>query len=298
MSKILVTGGAGFIGSHLVDCLLKDGHEVTVVDNLATGQMRNINWDASFINCDISKAKKFDKVVGSKKYDVVYHLAAQINLRESLKNPAFDAKTNVLGSLNVLSLAQEQCAKFVFASTGGAIYSPDSELPWTEQSLTEPESPYGLAKLTVEKYLKISNVSYCVLRLANVYGPRQNAKGEAGVISIFIDKIKNQEDLIIFGDGKQTRDFVYVSDVVDAFILAQNLEGTFNVSSNTQTSVLEVADLVRDRMWHNANVTHGVAFQGELRHSCLDSSLLQSKGWLPKIELSEGVARTVNYFVE
>jgi len=296
MARILCTGGAGFIGSHLVDRLLESGHDVTVVDNLSTGSLNNLNLQkVSFINADISK-KSFIEKLDEKNFDYIYHLAAQINLRESIKNPTHDARTNIIGSLNVIELAKRKKAKLIFASTGGAIYSPHANLPWAEFAEVDPQSPYGLAKLTVEKYLKISNVTNCILRLSNVYGPRQNSKSEAGVISIFINKALEGSPLTIFGDGEQSRDFIYVSDVVNAFILAQDKVGMLNVSSGEETTVFEVVGLIRDELGQDLEVVHQCAIAGELRASCLDNMALRCHGWSKQVPLKDGIKRTVKYF--
>jgi UDP-glucose 4-epimerase len=299
MSKILCTGGAGFVGSHLVDRLVKDGHDVTVVDNLSTGSLDNLEFEkVSFINVDISKRVSFPKSVAYKSFDYIYHLAAQINLRESLKDPVVDAKTNIMGSLNVIELAKKKKAKLIFASTGGAIYSPHASLPWTEFAEADPQSPYGLAKLTVEKYLKISDIPYCILRLSNVFGPRQNSKSEAGVISIFINKALEGSPLTIFGDGQQSRDFIYVSDVVEAFVLAQTKAGMLNVSSGEETTVLEIVELIKNEMGRELQVVHQDAIVGELRTSWLDNMALRSHGWNKQVSLKDGIKRTVEYFAK
>lgn len=297
MAKVMVLGGAGFIGSHLVDRLVKDGHDVTVVDNLSTGSLDNLEIEKiSFINTDISKRVSFPRTVAHKDFDYIYHLAAQINLRDSIKDPVHDAKTNIMGSLNVIELAKEKKAKLIFASTGGAIYSPYASLPWAEFAEADPQSPYGLAKLTVERYLRISDIPYCILRLSNVFGPRQNSKSEAGVISIFINKALEGSPLTIFGDGQQSRDFIYVSDVVEAFVLAQNKVGMFNVSSGEETTVLEIVDLIKSEMGRELQVVHQDAIAGELRTSWLDNMALRSCGWKKKVSLTDGIKRTVKYF--
>ena len=292
MSNIIVTGGCGFIGSHLVDALCVLGHHVTVIDNASDGWL---NPQANLINKNINDKSLFKLI---QKTDYIFHLAAQINLRESIKNPYKDAKTNILGSIRIIDLAKKCNAKLIFASTGGAIYSPRDQLPWNENSLALPESPYGIAKLTVENYLRISNIDHCILRLSNVYGPRQNPKSEAGVVSIFINQIINGSNIRIFGNGHQTRDFIYVSDVVNALILAMNkdMSGIYNVSTNEEHNINEIANLIIDTMWANTSIVLAPAIPGELQRSCLDNQKLKNKGWTPKIKLEEGLSKTIQFF--
>ena len=207
MAKILVTGGAGFIGSNLVDALIAGGHEVSVIDNFMTGNKKNVNSKAKLIVKDIRD--DLNNLFSEGKFDYVYHLAAQANVRKSLENPVEDAKINIIGSLNLIdNCVKYNVKKFIFSSTGGAIYSKTARVPCNEESEIKPESPYGLAKWTVENYLRImkdtKKLNYCILRYSNVYGPRQDAKGEAGVVSIFIDKLLKNEQLVVFGDGEQT----------------------------------------------------------------------------------------------
>ena len=300
LSNILVTGGAGFIGSHIVDALVEQ-HQVLVLDDLSTGNINNINPKAIFINLSITQP--LDDIFKQIQFDYVFHLAAQINLRHSIKEPKADAMTNIIGSLNLL----ENCVitkvkRIVFSSTGGAIYSPENSLPFSEESKAVPESPYGLAKLTVENYLKIFNkihgLQSTVLRYSNVFGPRQNAKGEAGVISIFIERALRNEDLIIFGDGNQTRDFVYVDDVVQANLLALNaeLDGTYNVSSNIQYSVNEVAHKIIDEITTSSKIIHADPVSGEMAHTLLSADKIIKAGWKPKWTMDKGILATINYF--
>lgn len=298
--KCLVTGGAGFIGSHVVDALTKAGHEVIIIDNLFTGNFTNIH-SGCFVKRDITSS--IEEVFAKYKFDCVFHLAAQINLRHSIKDPLNDANINIIGSLNVLN----NCVKYgikriIFSSTGGAIYSPEASLPCTETSEAKPESPYGLAKQTVENYLefyrKSFGLSYTILRYSNVYGPRQNAKGEAGVISIFIDNALQNKNLHIFGNGNQTRDFIYVDDVVQANMVAMNsqLDGIYNVSTNTQTSVNEIADKIMVLTDTRGTVEYDTPIAGELLHTQLSSDKLQTHGWKPTWNLDDGMKSTINFF--
>ncbi len=309
--KILVTGGAGFIGSHLVDKLIDLGHDITIVDNLSTGNKNNINERANFYEGDINDANGLRTVFDKERPEFIFHLAAQINLRDSIKDPVADAKTNIIGSLNLIQLAKEHNVRqFIFTSTGGAIYSPNyGTIPWAEHTYADPKSPYGLAKLTIEKYLKISGLEHTCFRLANVYGPRQNSKGEAGVIAIFIDRAINKEDLIIFGDGEQTRDFIYVDDVVHYLVESmKGLTGVFNLGTAEETSVNTIVEVILEelkssyeselKVMHDVKVIHKDPIPGELRRSALLAfELMKKKLWHgTNITLREGIKRTVKYF--
>ncbi len=299
MAKILVTGGAGFIGSHIVDALVGRGHDVVVIDDLSSGNKENVNPSAKLVvgSIDDNLNELFEK----EKFEYVFHLAAQINVRKSLESPLEDAKTNIIGGLNVI----ENCAKYgvkkiIFSSTGGAIYSPDAEIPCNEKSKTEPLSPYGLAKWATENYLRImkniKGLDYAALRYSNVYGPRQNAKGEAGVVAIFINNILESKGLKIFGDGEQTRDFVYVKDVARANVLALNLSGVYNVASETETSVNELCEMIKKLMESDVGVEHTEAVKGELMRSCLSAEKLKGEGWDNGHGLEEGLKETIEWF--
>ena len=301
MAKLLVTGGAGFIGSHIVDKLIERKHHVVVLDDLSNGKIENVNKKSKFVKMSVND--NLNNLFSTEKFDYVFHLAAQMNLRKSLENPMDDAKRNCLGSLNVIeNCYKNKIKRIIFSSTGGAIYSMDAELPCNEESVVQPESPYGLAKFTVENYLrimkKVYGLNYTALRYANVYGPRQNAKGEAGVISIFISKLLEGKRPVIFGDGEQTRDFVFVEDVVRANLLAldSNLEGIFNVSSEVEASVNEVYEIIKDSLGIELEPEYGAEVKGELRRSVLDSSKLKSRGWISKVGLEDGLKQTVEWF--
>ena len=304
MKKVLVTGGAGFIGSHVVDALIEAGHDVIVLDDLSTGSMKNVNSKAAFIQGSVCDGK-LQEFVADEKPNYVYHLAAQINLRDSIKDPCHDASVNIHGSLNLIdACARSGVDKFIFSSTGGAIYSEVASLPWNEGSKASPASPYGLSKLTVERYLRLYQELYGLqfvsLRYSNVFGPRQNSKGEAGVVSIFIDRIRDGKEITIFGDGNQTRDFVYVSDVAYANILAleERFRGVFNVSTGKATSINKIAKILLSAMDVNVGIRHEGAILGELRHSILDSSKIQKFGWEPRIKLSKGIKKTVKHVLD
>ncbi len=295
MSKICVSGGCGFIGSHLVDRLIESGHTVWVIDNLSSG--KHTNNKAKYLTVDIGN--NFTSLFEREKFDYVFHLAAQINLRESFKDPYFDAETNILGSLNLIQNSiKTDVKKFIFASTGGAIYNPTVKFPWTEESETVPQAPYGLTKLTVENYLRIFSpqLNSCTLRFSNVYGKRQNPHGEAGVIAIFMENAKQNKPLKIFGTGEQTRDFVHVSDIVSANIHAMenDLSGTFNVSGENSISVNEIAETILDKTKSNWIIEYLPAIPGELMHTRLSSEKLQKTGWKRKYNFVDGLEETLD----
>jgi|PlaIllAssembly_1097288.scaffolds.fasta_scaffold227442_2 UDP-glucose 4-epimerase len=303
--KVLVTGGAGFIGSHLVDRLIQEGHEVVVVDNLSTGKRRNLNRAARFFKLDI-QSWRLERVFRNERPNLVMHLAAQMDVRKSVEDPIFDAQVNVLGMLNVLQQAiKHGVRKVVFSSSGGAIYGEQEVYPAPESHVTRPLSPYGISKLCGEQYLsyyqRVSGLQIVSLRYANVYGPRQDPDGEAGVVAIFIQKLLNNEQAIVNGNGRQTRDFVYVEDVVEAnlAVMGQEIQGTYNVGTGEETSI---NDLLRILVTHTSSTykeVHGPAKSGEQVRSVIDSAKLrQELSWEPRTELSEGLKRTVDYFRE
>lgn len=287
--NILITGGAGFIGSHLVDKLSKDNN-ISIIDNLSTGNISNINNKAKFYNCDIRS--DLDKIFLENKFDYVFHLAAFINLRDSFIDPINCMDINLNGTINLINNCKKyNVNKFIFSSTGGAIYDKMALMPFTENSVENPKSPYGLSKLFAEKYIKNSGISYVNLRYSNVYGPRQNAKGEAGVISIFIDNALNNKPLKIFGDGFQTRDFVYVNDVVSANILCAEkaVNKTYNISTNKETSLLTLVEILKEK-FNNVNVEFCEPNKDELRYCKLSYDLIDNElYWYPKINIKKGI---------
>lgn len=303
MARILVTGGAGFIGSHVADQLVAVGHEVAVVDNLSSGRREHVPPRAQFFPYDITSPAAAD-LIRSWCPEALVHHAAQMNVRFSVANPIADARDNILGSLNLFQAAvQAQVKKIIFASTGGAIYGDDAPIPARETDSPRPESPYGIAKLAVEHYLRFYQREFGLttlnLRYANVYGPRQNGLGEAGVVAIFIEKFLAGQQPLINGDGLQTRDFVYVGDVVTANLQALNYphSGTFNLGTGRETDILTIY-LKLQKLTHSPlPPVHGPAKPGEQRRSALDASLAQEKlNWQPTIDLEEGLSRTVAAF--
>jgi len=305
MEKILVSGGVGFIGSHLVDRLIKEGCQVVVIDNLSTGKKENLNPKAKFYKIDIC-SPKIVEIFKKEKPWAVFHYAAQVNVRKSVEDPIRDAKINILGSLNVL----ENCCrfgtkKFVFASSGGAIYGDTDFIPTPETHPVRPESPYGMAKLLIEQYLefykKTYGLDYISLRYANIYGPRQNSKGEAGVVAIFIDKLLHGKGPTIFGDGTQTRDYVYVDDAVEAALKTLVWEGgsdpIFNVGTGIETSVNALYHLISQKIGKNIKPNFISERAGDLKRSCLASFKIKKElNWQPKYTLEEGLDATIKWF--
>ncbi len=301
--KVLVTGGAGFIGSHVVDRLVEEGHQVVIVDNLATGKRKNVNRAASLYKTDIT-SWRLERVFRNERPNIVLHLAAHINVPRSIADPVFDAQINVLGTMNVLQQAVRYgCRKVVFSSSGGAIYGEQATFPAVESHATNPLSPYGISKLCGEHYLsyfqRVSGIPVVSLRYANVYGPRQDPDGEAGVIAIFIQKMLNNEQPIIHGNGRQTRDFVFVDDVAEANLAAmgQDAHGVYNVGTGAETSVNELFRMLAGLTASSVKEVHGPAKVGEQIRSVVDPSRIkQELGWEVKVDLAEGLKQTVEFF--
>lgn len=301
--NILVTGGAGFIGSHVVDAYISDGHDVVVIDDLSSGVKENVNPNAEFHQLDIRSAD-VEKVFRRHKIDVVNHHAAQMDVRRSVSDPKFDASVNVLGGLNIFEAARQNgVKKIIFSSTGGAIYGEQDYFPADEEHPVRPLSPYGITKLVTEKYLfyykEVHGIEHVVLRYANIYGPRQNPHGEAGVVAIFAKKMLQGESPVINGDGKQTRDYTFVGDVVKASLLALNYPGSniFNIGTGIETDVNELFRILRGWLGPNCAENHGPAKQGEQRRSVISYKKIERElGWKPLVELSEGLRLTAEYF--
>jgi len=302
--KILVTGGAGFIGSHTVDLLIKKGYEVIVVDNLSSGEKVNINPKAVFYHIDLGNYKEVKKFFEKEKPDIVYHFAAQINIRLSVENPIFDAQINILNTINLIELCVKNNVKhFIFSSSGGAIYG-DVKTPMDKNTIEYPISPYGCAKLSIEKYLnyykEVYGLKYTILRYANVYGPRQNPKGEAGVISIFCNEMLKNENPEIWG-GLQTRDFVYIEDVVLANILAlrDNKSAIYDIGTGVETDIIGIFSELNKFFNNKFKPIYKDRRKGEQNRSCLNyKKINENLGWMPLNNVSEGIKKTYEWFVE
>jgi UDP-glucose 4-epimerase len=303
--KILVTGGAGFIASHLTDAFIEEGHDVYVLDNLSTGFRNNINPEARFLERDIRDTDLL-KIFEEEKFDVVNHHAAQMDVRKSVADPAFDANVNIIGTINLLQCCvKTKVKKIMFASTGGAVYGEQLYFPADEKHPANPLSPYGISKLAVEKYLYFYNVqygiNYTVLRYANIYGPRQNPFGEAGVVAIFATKLLKGEQPLIHGSGEQTRDYVFVDDVVKANLLTlkDNVSDIYNVGTGKETNVREIFNHLNSVTGSRQKEMFGPAAPGEQLRSVITSDKLFKKfNWKPSTPLEEGLSRTAAFFRE
>ncbi|MFI5398201.1 MAG: NAD-dependent epimerase/dehydratase family protein [Candidatus Binatia bacterium] len=301
--RILVTGGAGFIGSHVSDALVAAGHQVSILDDLSSGRRENLNPKARFYQLDVQDAAVGD-VFRREQPEVLCHHAAQMDVRRSVADPVFDARVNVLGFLNLIEQGRRHgLRRVLFASTGGAIYGEQDAFPAPETHKTEPLSPYGVAKLATERYLFFYSVtygmSYAALRYANVYGPRQNPHGEAGVVAIFAEKLLRGEQPIINGDGTQTRDYVYVGDLVRANLAALQSDfcGAVNLGTGIETDVNAIFRLLVRLCGSSAAEQHGPAKAGEQRRSVIDNALAQRVlAWRPQVALEDGLRLTVEFF--
>jgi len=301
--KIIVTGGAGFIGSHVTDAFLSAGHEVVVLDNLSTGHRENLNPGARFVELDITDPRAGD-CVRSERPDAIAHHAAQMDVRRSVADPLFDARTNILGTIALLDAARQAgVRRFLFVSSGGAAYGEQETFPAPETHPTNPVSPYGVSKRAGELYAFFFQAEYhlpfVALRYANVYGPRQDPHGEAGVVAIFSGRMLRGEPVTVNGDGKQTRDYVYVGDVARANLLALEspITGPVNIGTGVETDVNTLATLLREVAGSTSPINHGPAKPGEQRRSVVDCSRAASAlGWRPEVTLREGLRRTVEFF--
>lgn len=302
MSKVLITGGAGFIGSHIVDKCIENGYNVSIVDNLSTGKKEFINRNAKFYHIDICE-EEICSVIKIEQPDVIIHHAAQIDVQASLKNPLFDAQVNVLGTINLLKAAVENNVQRIIYASSAAAYGVPQYIPIDENHRKEPISFYGFSKYAPEYYIRmfanLYGIEYVILRYANVYGIRQDPKGEGGVISIFTDKVIKEEPFIVFGDGMQTRDFIYVDDVAEANALAITClkNQTFNISTATTTTILELIDMFKKVSGQKIDVIHKEERKGDILHSCLDNShAIQFLRWKPNFSLFNGLKNTYDYY--
>lgn len=307
--RVLVTGGAGFIGSHIADAYLARGDEVWIVDDLSSGRRENLPAEARFVELGIGDPGLEEVFREAGGFDVINHHAAQIDVRRSVADPRYDASINIDGLLNVLECARRHgTERFIFVSSGGVVYGEPEERPTPETAPKLPMSPYGVSKLAAEYYLgyyrQVHGLEYAAVRYSNVYGPRQDPFGEAGVVAIFSTRLLDGEPLTIFGDGEQTRDYVYVGDVVAANMLltdhdfggANGLDDrAFNVGTGIETSVNELARTLMKSVGREVEVRYAEPRAGELLHSCLDASRLRALGWAPRTSLLDGLAATYEF---
>jgi len=302
--KVLITGGAGFIASHVVDLYIENGFEVIIVDNLSTGRKSNLNPKAAFYKLDI-RNPEIHQFIANWKPDIINHHAAQMDVRRSVVDPMFDAEVNVVGSINLLEAARNnRVKKFVYISSGGAVYGEPHYLPCDELHPVEPICPYGASKHTIEHYLFMYQVmyglDYAVLRYPNVYGPRQDPHGEAGVVAIFTGKMLKNQQVIINGDGEQTRDYVYVGDCAAANLMVStnsSASGIYNLGSGVGTSVNQIFDGLKAITDYPLQPIYGPPKLGETRHIYLSADKAhQELGWKPMVDLSQGLKKTVDYF--
>lgn len=301
--NILVTGGAGFIGSNIVDRYIDEGHNVFIIDNLSTGFKSNVNKKAKLFVLDLFK-DSLSKVFKKHNIEVINHHAAQIDVRKSVEDPKYDAQINIEGSLNLFQAAiNNGVRKIIFASTGGAIYGEQKTFPADENHPTKPLSPYAISKLAVEKYLyfykKSYGIDYVILRYANVYGPRQNPLGEAGVVSIFCENILHNKQPTINGDGKQTRDYIFVDDVVDANVNSLNLKTseTMNIGISIETDVNYLFDFINEYFGSKFKEVHGEPKAGEQMRSVINCEKAHEiLNWKPKKSIKEGLEKTCEWF--
>jgi len=300
--EVLVTGGAGFIGSNIVDGLIKEGHKVIVVDNLSTGKKENLNEKAEFYQFDI-RDQELEKVFEENNIIHVIHHAAQIDVQHSIKDPLFDAQNNILGTINVLEMAKEyEVEKIIYASSA-AVYGEPDYLPVDEEHPIKAMSPYGITKHTPEHYIKmyseLYDLKYTIFRYSNVYGPRQDPKGEGGVVSIFVDKMLAEERPVIFGDGEQTRDFIHVYDIVKANLLALEKGDNIlvNISTESRDSVNDLVDYLNEVLPYSLEAINEEARKGDILHSSLaNGKAKELLDWSPDYDLRAGLEQTVEYY--
>jgi UDP-glucose 4-epimerase len=312
-SRILVTGGAGFIGSHVVERFLGAGHAVSVIDDLSTGKRSNLPAAVDFHHCDVA-SREAATLIAEGGFSVVAHLAAQIDVRASVESPMVDAGTNIMGTLALMEALRRLPAnrpRVVFASTGGALYGEAAEFPTTEAAPTNPDSPYGIAKLAAEHYLsyygRIWGIDTVVLRFGNVYGPRQDPHGEAGVVAIFSGLMLDERPITVFGDGQQTRDYIYVADVAEAFCMASEarlpamralVSRAYNIGTGVETSVLDVASTLGRATGMTSQIGFAPERRGEARRSMLDPSKARRElGWVAKTAFDDGIGNTVAWLL-
>ncbi|MBF0273732.1 MAG: GDP-mannose 4,6-dehydratase [Nitrospinae bacterium] len=301
--KILVTGGAGFIGSHVAEAYVKEGHDVVVIDNLSSGSVENLSPNVRFIEADV-RDESLEKVFKEEKFDIVNHHAAQVSVQISVKDPLFDARLNILSTVFLLELSVKyEVKQFIFVSSGGAIYGEQEVFPAPETHKTFPVSPYGISKMSGEHYCRFYHETYGLktvsLRYANVYGPRQSPHGEAGVVAIFSDNLLSGKTAYINGSGEQTRDYTFVGDIAHANVLAvrHELIGTYNIGTGKETTVNQIFDMVKKSSESPQERKHLEAKKGEQMRSVIDTMLLKNKtNWKPETDIKDGITKTVEFF--
>ncbi|MHB9922887.1 GDP-mannose 4,6-dehydratase [Clostridium botulinum] len=300
--KVLVSGGAGFIGSNLVDKLINLGHNVCIIDNLSTGNINNVNKKAQLYINDILDPN-VSKIFEKEKFDIVYHLAAQIDVQKSITNPIFDSNVNVCGTINIINNCVNYNVKKIVYSSSAAVYGHPGYLPIDEKHGIMPISYYGLSKYTAEEYIRLfsnlNNLDFTVLRYGNVYGIRQDPKGEGGVISIFMNSLFKKQPLYIFGDGSALRDYIFVEDIVDANIaaLSSGSKERFNIGTGVYTSVKELAENMIDIIGLKCNIEYAPARKGDIANSYFNISKAKNKlNWIPKFSLKDGLKKTIEYY--
>jgi len=296
--RILVTGGAGFIGTFTCDQLRKNGHEIIILDNLVTGSRKNVSSEDTLIIGDITDKKVYDTFT-NEKIDVIIHLAAQTSVPESIIDPLNDQKQNIEGTLRILQAAKELGVKRVIFASSAAVYGNNEKIPIVETESLLPTSPYGISKMTCEKYIEVfcksHNIDYIIFRFANVYGPKQTKDGEGGVIKIFIDKLLRDETPIIFGDGKQTRDFIFVEDIASAHVKGLSApSGIYNLSSNTETTVNEIYTVISEGLNHIIKPSYAPPREGDIYRSCLSNKkAVELMGWSLNYSINSGLEFTI-----
>jgi len=301
--KILVTGGAGFVGSHLVDRLIKEKHKVFVIDNLSSGRKENLNKKAKFYKQDICDTD-ISKIFKKEKPEVIFHYAAHINARESVRDSIFDAKINILGSLNVLeNCRRSNIKKIFFASSGGEIYGAADKIPTPEDYFSQPISPYGAGKLAVEKYIdsyhRLFDLPYAILRYGNIYGPRQNPYGEAGVVAIFTAKMLKNKQPLIHGDGRQTKDYIFIDDAIEATILSfkKDFRGILNIGTGKEKSVLEIFRMIKNLTNSRVKEKYISCPPCVFKRGCLSIKKIKKElDWRPRYSFDKGLEITVDWF--
>lgn len=305
MERVLVTGGFGFIGSHIVDTLIRNNYEVALYDNLSTGSVNNVHSKCMVFFDNVENEGSLDKAMDTFRPDFVVHQAAQVSVQNSISNITNDALVNIIGTINVIKYSQKYAVKKIIFASSAAVYGNSEVIPIPVSHNTQPLSPYGTSKKVAESYLNLAkglyNIDYVILRYSNVYGPRQTTRGEGGVISIFTNQVIKKEQSIIYGDGFQTRDFVYVEDVASANLKALTYDGSgiFNISSTNRTSINQLLAMIQEIGKQNLTPINQPIKNGDIKESLLCNKMsIQKLGWQPVYSLEKGLANTYNYYLK